>query len=123
MIVRKLGNFTELSSESGYIHKIGTEQYFTRGVVLVPDEYEEVKEIPKYTREEYEQKVQELIKCKYSIEDELGIQRKMINTLTTPQALSDEDAEIYSQEFIEYNSFVEDCKVTAKEILNNGKEN
>lgn len=126
MITKNIGNLIELSSKSGYIHKIGTNTYFQKGIIVdSPDLYEEVSEIPKYTREEYEQKVAELVKDRYSIEEEMGIQRKMITSLTSPTTLSDDLVESYSEEFIQYNSYVEECKIRAKEILNNetdGKE-
>jgi len=42
----------EISSDAGYIHKIDSESYFKKGIIKVSDvsEYEEVLEIPKYTR-------------------------------------------------------------------------
>lgn len=105
MIQRKIKeNITELSAEVGYIHKKGSELYFKKGVVVGPtDEYEEVEDKPKYTSDEYVHKVRELIKEKYSIEDEIAINRQRD---TKPI------------EFEEYNSFCEECKARAKEILN-----
>lgn len=125
MITKNIGNLIELSSESGYIHKIGTETYFKKGIIFptdTEDMFEEVNELPKYTRQEYEDKVKELIKCKYSIEDELAIQRKAFNATITPSTLSEDNINAIIDEFTEYSSFVESCKVRAVEILNN-KEN
>ncbi len=104
---RGIGNLIELSSENGYIHKIGTDTYFKKGVITDNiDNYEEVSEMPKYTRKEYIDKVRELIKEKYDIEDEIAIHRQKD---TKPD------------EYQEYNNFVENCKIKAKEILNYGK--
>lgn len=95
------------SSEGKYIHRIGTETYFKRGTVLksdTVDNFEEIEELPKYTRQEYINKVRELIKEKYTIEDELAFHRQR---------------DVKQDEFEEYNSFCESCKVKAKEILSN----
>ena len=102
---RNIGNFIELSSKYGYIHKIGTDNYFKKGIILDSvDNYEEVSEMPKYTRQEYVEKVRELIKERYSIEDEIALHRQK---------------DVKSDEFEEYNQYCESCKVKAKELLNN----
>ena len=56
----------------------------------------------KYAQEEYNNLIVKLIREKYSINDELAILRQQT---TKPD------------EFNEYNSYVEDCKAKAKEIL------
>lgn len=105
MKTKKREGLIELSSESGYLHKIGTDTYFKKGIIVDSiDNYEEVNNIPKYTRTEYAGKVRELIKERYSIEDELAIHRQKSSKI---------------DEYIEYDKFCEDCKVRAKEILNN----
>lgn len=105
MKTRNIGNLIELSSENGYIHKIGTETYFKKGVIVDSiDNYEEVAEMPKYTRQEYIDKVRELIKERYTIEDELALHRQRESKLA---------------EFEEYSQFCEECKIRAKELLNN----
>lgn len=120
MIFKNIGNLTEISSENGYIHIVGTDMYFKKGIMIhSADQYEEVDTMPNYTRAEYESKVQELIKEKYSIEDEMCIQRKMLNASRTPTALSNDS---YVSEFIEYNTYVEECKTRAKQILTYGEE-
>lgn len=123
MNTTQLNNITLLSAdESKYIHKIGTEMYCKK-VTMLPSEtiemYEEVNEIPKFTKSEYEDKVKELIKERYTIEDELAIQRKAFNAMITPTTLSEDSSESIMDEFTEYNTFVEECKVKAVEILNN----
>lgn len=108
MNVKNIGNLIELSSDNGYIHKIGTDTYFKKGIITGnQDDYEEVLEMPKYTRQEYIDKVRELIKERYTIEDEIAINRQR---------------DTKAIEFEEYNTFCEECKVRAKEILSN-KEN
>lgn len=62
----------------------------------------DVDELPKYTTEEYEQKVEELIRTRYSVSAELAILRQR-----------DSKAE----EFAEYDAFAEECKREAKEVL------
>lgn len=51
----------------------------------------------------YEQLVNKLVAEKYTIQDELAIQRKAYNGLT--------------DEFRIYNAFVEECKVKAKQFI------
>lgn len=106
------GKYNELVATEGYIHKKGDNSYSEiKRCILLPtlsvDDYEEVFDIPKYTAEEYKAKVVELIRTKYSLDDELGIQRQRD---TKPE------------EFDEFNSYVEECKIKAKELLNNGTE-
>lgn len=106
MNTKNIGNLIELSSDNGYIHKIGTDTYFKKGIIADSvDNYEEVLEMPKYTRQEYVEKVRELVKEQYSIEDEIAILRQR---------------DVKPEEYTEYNIFVEDCKIKAKSILNNG---
>lgn len=101
-------NVCEISTESGYIHKKGTDSYFKKGMMLPTDTidmYEEVDEIPKYTHQEYVDKVRELIKERYTIEDEIALHRQK---------------EVKPYEFDEYNDYCEECKLKAKELLSNG---
>ena len=104
-----INNFQIYSDIGKYIHRLGTETYFKRATILKNDSidmFEEVDEIPKYTEDEYVKKVRELIAEKYSIEDELALHRKYLTQKSR------------DGEFEEYNLFVEDCKIRAKEILN-----
>ena len=105
------------SDEGKYIHKIGTDSYFKRAIVLPSqtiEEFEEVDEIPSYTKEEYDKKVEELIHEKYSLDKEAEIQRKAILTMF-PNTLSEDTTEKYLTAFAEYNSYVEECKERAKD--------
>lgn len=105
MIVIKNGQV--FSDKEKYVHRVGTETYFKKGMVLptdTEDNFEEVDEMPKYTRQQYVEKVRELIKEKYTIEDEIALYRQK---------------DVKSGEFAEYNEYCEECKIRAKEILNN----
>ena len=56
-----------------------------------------------YSKVSYEQLVNKLVAERYTIQDELAIQRKAYNGLT--------------DEFHIYNAFVEECKVRAKQFI------
>ncbi len=120
MITRNIGTLTEISSQDGYIHKIGTEVYFKRSVIADSiNNYEEVTEIPKYTIQEYKERVRELVKERYNVEDEIAI----LANINSPMILSEDKVEEYRTEYLDYQSYREQCKIQAKEILNNGKAN
>lgn len=126
MEIKTLGNITLISASEGkYLHKIGSDVYFKKGNMLpnqTIDDYEEVDEIPKYTTEEYKTKVKELVREKYDVEEELAIRRKAFNTLLTPSTLSEDKIESVMAEYTEYNTYVEECKVKAVELLNNKED-
>lgn len=102
-------SMVELSCESGYLHREGSDVYVTRVAVRAADadKYEWVAEKPTYTRSEYESEVERLIREQYSVSAELAILRQR-----------DDKAE----EFAQYNAYAEECKLRAKEILSNRKE-
>lgn len=117
MIQKNLGAVIKLTSENGYIHKVGTDIYAKSIIMLAWDTldmYEEVSEIPKYTKDEYDAKVAELVRGRYTESEEFAIQRKAINASFSPSVTS---AETALSEYAEYNAFVEECKIQAKEIL------
>ena len=107
----KSNTLLELSATPGkYLHKLGTDLYITKTILLPSDSisaYEEVDMIPAYTVQEYESMVEQLIAEKYTIQQEIAIQRQR---------------ETKPEEFAEYNQFCEECKIKAKSLLN-GKEN
>lgn len=111
------------STEGKYIHKIGTDTYFKRGTTLLSDtiaDYEEVDEIPAYSKEDYDSKVSELVREKYSESEEFALQRKAINAAFSPSPTSADSAAL--QEYQGYNSYVEECKIRAKNILSNSQD-
>lgn len=117
---KQIGSLTEISATNGLIHKIGTDTYFKKGVMLPSDTlemYEEVESLPPYTKDEYDAKVAELVRTRYSESEEFAIQRKMLYLQTQPATLNDDKADTIVKEFDEYNAFVEECKVRAKEEL------
>lgn len=109
---KQIGKLTEISSTEGYLHKINSEVYFKKGIMLSSETlymYEEVVEIPSFTKEQYDTKVAELIREKYSADEEFAIQRKMINSIN--EETNDKTVEDYTA----YNTFVEECKLKAKD--------
>ncbi|MBD5381951.1 hypothetical protein [Clavibacter sp.] len=110
----KIENNQIFSTEGKIIHRIGTDTYFKRGTAIISDSvanYEEVDEIPPYTKESYDKKVDELVRSRYSESEEFAIQRKAINAAFSPSTASAESA---LSEYQAYNEFVEDCKQKAK---------
>lgn len=113
------------SSNGKVVHRIGSEVYFSRSTVLKSDtiaDFEEVDSIPKYTKSEYDAKVAELVREKYSESEEFALQRKMLNTLISPMTLSDEVVETISKEYAAYNEYVEQCKADAPQAIIDQKE-
>lgn len=112
---KKIGNLTKLTATDGLIHKIGTEVY-AKSIILLPSDtmemYEEVAEQPPYTKEQYDEKVAQFVREKYSGSEEFAIQRKAINAAFSPSTASKDSSAM--TEYAEYNSFVEECKVKAK---------
>lgn len=96
----------EVYSDAGkLVHRIGTESYFKRCIKLPNDHienFEEVDSQPKYSRMDYENKVNELIREKYTESQEFSILRQK---------------DTKSDEYKQYYSYCEECKVKAKEIL------
>lgn len=89
----------------------------------------EVEEVEKqdllaYSRAEYEAKVTELIRERYTLDQELAIMRKMKALEMMPSVMAADDsgtgsarADEIETEFINYNTWAEECKILAKEIL------
>ena len=116
----KVGSLIKLTATTGLIHKIGTETY-AKSVIMLPSEtmemYEEVAEKPAYTKDQYDAKVAELVREKYTESEEFALQRKAINAAFSPSVVSTGSAAM--EEYQAYNAYVEDCKLRAKEILSN----
>jgi hypothetical protein len=99
-------NNKEVSSSTGkYIRRIGEGTTFKKGTIWsgeTTDSFEEVENLITYSEEEYCEKVGELIRERYSINDEFALLRQQ-GTM--------------SDEFAAYNAYCEQCKAEAKRIL------
>lgn len=97
------------STEDKYVHVKNTNTYFKRAVAvhLSVEQCEEVDEIPNIRNEEdYGNQVNDLIRRRYSLSEELGILRQ-----------KDEKPEEYRV----YFAFCEECKAKAKLELGQNK--
>lgn len=116
--IQLANGLTKLTATAGLIHKIGTDTYAT-SVIMLPsdtlDLYEEVAEKPAYTKEEYDAKVAELVRERYTESEEFAIQRKAINAAFSPSVASVDNTAM--QEYQAYNAYVEECKQKARSIL------
>ena len=91
------------STEQKYVHIIGTDVYFKCGLAigLSVEQCEEVDEIPQTTdTKAYEDKVDSLIRGRYSLSEELAILRQK---------------EVKKAEYDAYFAYCEQCKAEAKE--------
>lgn len=95
---------TELYTEDGFIHRIGSDIYFKRGCVKTADvsEYEWMTEQPKYTKEEYNKEVERLIAEHYTKGQEIQFAREQSEA---------------GEKYAEYLAYVENCKERAKRSL------
>ncbi|MBD5367264.1 MAG: hypothetical protein HDR82_09775 [Bacteroides sp.] len=66
-----------------------------------------------YTKAEYDAKVAELVRRRYSADEEFAIQRKAINAAFSPSTVSDTSTAL--TEYQAYNTYVDDCKQQAKD--------
>ena len=92
------------------LHRIGSDSYSHIRHADVPsadiDNWEEIAiaDIPSYTQDDYKAKVVELIRQRYSIDEEIAILRQRD---TKPE------------EFAAYNTYAEECKAEARLIVKN----
>ena len=92
------------------LHRIGSDSYSHIRHAVVPsadiDNWEEIAiaDITSYTQADYKAKVVELIRQRYSIDDETAILRQRD---TKPE------------EFDAYNTYAEECKAEARLIVKN----
>lgn len=93
-----------VAAEGKWLHRIGTEAYFRRAIVGANGaaDFEEVDEVPKYTDAEYSERVNALIRERYTESAELSILRQR-------------DAK--QAQYEEYYAFCEECKKRAKAEL------
>lgn len=97
------------STEGKHIHRVGSDAYFKRGTVLASDtaaDYEEVDEIPAYTEAEYRDKVAELIRQRYSADEETSLINNVLDAEPTAQ---------HRAEYAEYQAYRAQCKARAKD--------
>lgn len=91
------------STEQKYVHIKNTDVYFKRAVAvrLSVEQCEEVDEVPNIRNDEdYGNQVNDLIRRRYSLSEELGILRQK---------------EVKKAEYDAYFAFCEECKAEAKE--------
>ncbi len=113
----KIENKQVFSTNDKMVHRLGTESYFIRGTVLTDDTvemFEEVDVVPAYTKAQYDAKVAELVRSRYSASEEFALQRKAINAAIMPATLTADVAERVMDEYAAYNVYVEQCKEEAK---------
>lgn len=82
------------------------------------------EDVPRYSRQRYCDKVNELIRERYSVSDEFAINRKLSYAMLpmSTMAIGEEDADTTSaqkaiEEFRQYSEYAEQCKVVAQELL------
>lgn len=97
------------STEGKYVHIIGTNNYFKRGLAigLSVEQCEEVDEIPNIRNEEdYGNQVNDLIRRRYSLSEELSLLRQRDSK---------------QEEYQKYNAYCEECKKTVKDKISEGE--
>lgn len=120
-IQKKSNNMVEITAEGeNILHRIGSENYpeIRRIITPNPAEWEEiaVTDIPLYTKAEYDAKVAELVREKYTADEEFALQRKMLNAIMSPDTISaDGSASKALEEYQAYNTYVQECKARAKD--------
>lgn len=103
----QIKNRIVFSDEGKMIRRIGAEVYVTAMTTFKDEtaaDFEELDEVPKYTREEYNREVEKLIAERYTTGQEIQFAR---------------EREEAGEKYAEYLAFIEDCKVKAKESLSN----
>lgn len=94
----------EVYSDTAYVHRKGTQTYFKRAVLLPSDtigDFEEADSIPEpQDGESYNERVNTLIRQRYSLSEELAVLRQRD---TKPA------------EYSEYFAYAEECKAKAKQ--------
>lgn len=103
---KQIGSVTQLVATEGYLHLKGSDTY-CKAILMLPtqtiDDYEEVAEIPPKPRFDYGKRVEELIREKYSLSEELSVLRQRMEK---------------PSEFEAYYTYAEQCKARAKNELN-----
>ncbi len=118
-----------------YLHRIGSQEYpEIRRTRVAPDDVDNWEEIavtdmPAYTEAEYNAKVVELIRERYSADEEFALQRKALHLMLTPATASTGEeteadtvttTETVLDEFAAYNTYAKQCKARAKKEWKKG---
>lgn len=120
------GLVTLSASEACVLRKKGSDPHsdIRQATVRAADisDWEEVPaaDIPPYTKAEYDAKVSEMVRGRYSADEEFALQRKMIDALLNPAPMTLDESDTPSvpaavSEFNTYNAYVEECKARAKD--------
>lgn len=125
--------FVSLRAEEGYkLRKVNyTDPHSDIQQTTIPVEeavlWEEVavEDMPPYTKAQYDEKVAQLVRARYSESEEFAIQRKMLNVMLNPEPmLLDADgteatttSDKAVEEYNAYNAYVEQCKLNAPEAI------
>lgn len=108
ILTKQIGSLTEISSTGGFVHKLGTDTYAPT-IIMLPadtlDMYEEAAEIPAYTKEQYNDKVAELIHERYSADKEISLINNVLDANATEEHLA---------EYADYQAYRAECKQRAQ---------
>ena len=113
----KIENGQVYSTTGKMIRRKGSDACFKRGTVLAADTvdgFDEVEEVPAYTKDEYDAMVARLVRERYTADEEFALQRKAINATFSPSSLSEGRDNNAMEEYADYNAYVEECKRKAK---------
>lgn len=111
-----------VSDEANILHRVGSAEYpeIRRATVRAEDAsaWEEI-ELPAFTKAEYDAKVAELIRERYTASEEFAVHRKVVSALLRPEAVAvnADGVPIAVVEFNAYNTYAEQCKAEAKQLL------
>ena len=116
----RIENNQVFSDTGKMVRRKGSDNYFRRSTSLPgysADMFEEVDPVPAYTKGQYDEMVALLVRERYTESEEFAIQRKMLNALMAPAPINEGEALSGPavDEFAEYNAYVEECKLKAKD--------
>lgn len=98
----QIENNQVFSTEGKHIHRPGSDVYFRRGTVAAgdtPADFEEVDQVPQYTKAQYNAEVERLIALRYTTGQEIQFAREQ---------------QAAGKKYADYLAYVEECKQTAK---------
>ena len=115
----QIKNRTAYSDEGKLLYCPQTKSYSPRMALIngmTAESFEEVDNEPPYPDEEYCEMVDRMVKERYPQREENARLRKMLAASVSGR-MTEEEAERARAEFEEFDAFVEDCKLRAKEAL------